>query len=80
LLIDPADDEINVVLPAIFAVLILFGLSILSLVLSYLLRYQIILFDVSDFKIAVMKWFGFVGGGIAVLVIMSVLALSWWQQ
>jgi hypothetical protein len=76
LIIDPADDEINVLLPMVLGVFVLFCLSIFSLVLSYMLKYQVILFDVSSLKITAMKWFGFIGGSISVLIILGFLALS----
>ena len=80
LIVDHADDEINVLLPTFLAVIILFCLSILSLALSYVLRNHLVFFNVSPFKIIAMKWFGLVGGGITVLIMLGFLALDWGQR
>ena len=67
-------------LPAIGALIVFFCLSIFSLVLSYMLRYKVILFDVRTFKVTVMKRFGLAGVGISVLIILCLMALDWWQR
>ncbi len=42
-----------------------------------MLRYKVLLFDVSPFKISAMKWFGLVGGSTSVLIILGFMALEY---